>query len=72
MLYFMKNFMEININCDLGEKSEFHSTKYDPDLLKIVNSANIACGFHAGDEETMRNTIEISKKTMLDWCTSFI
>ena len=58
----MKNFMEININCDLGEKSEFHSTKYDPDLLKIVNSANIACGFHAGDEETMRNTIEISKK----------
>ena len=58
----MKNFMEININCDLGEKSEHHSTKYDPDLLKIVNSANIACGFHAGDEETMKNTIEISKK----------
>ena len=58
----MINFMEININCDLGEKSKFHSTKYDPDLLKIVNSANIACGFHAGDEETMKNTIEISKK----------
>ena len=58
----MKYFMEININCDLGEKSKFHSTKYDPDLLKIVNSANIACGFHAGDEETMKNTIEISKK----------
>ena len=57
----MKYFMEININCDLGEKSKFHSTKYDPDLLKIVNSANIACGFHAGDEETMKNTIEISK-----------
>ena len=54
--------MEININCDLGEKSKFHSTKHDPDLLKIVNSANIACGFHAGDEETMKNTIEISKK----------
>ena len=58
----MKNFMEININSDLGEKSEFHSTKYDPDLLKIVNSANIACGFHAGDEKTMTDTIEISKK----------
>ncbi len=58
----MKYFMEININCDLGEKSKFHSTKYDPDLLKIVNSANIACGFHAGDEETMKKTIEISKK----------
>ena len=43
--------MEININCDLGEKSKFHSTKNDPDLLKIVNSANIACGYHAGDKE---------------------
>ena len=58
----MEYFMEININCDLGEKSKFHSTEYDPDLLKIVNSANIACGFHAGDKETMRSTIEISKK----------
>ena len=58
----MKKFMEININCDLGEKSVFHSTKHDPDLLKIVNSANIACGFHAGDNETMKNTIKISKK----------
>ena len=54
--------MEININCDLGEKSKHHSNKYDPDLLEVVNSANIACGFHAGDEETMHQTIKISKK----------
>ena len=54
--------MEININCDLGEKSKHHSNKYDPDLLKIVNSANVACGYHAGDEETMNNVVEISKK----------
>ena len=54
--------MEININCDLGEKSKHHSTKHDPDLLGIVNSANIACGYHAGDEETMNSTILISKK----------
>jgi UPF0271 protein len=54
--------MEININCDLGEKSKHHSNKYDPDLLKIVNSANIACGYHAGDEETMKQVIQISKK----------
>ena len=53
--------MEININCDLGEKSKFHSTMSDPDLLKIVNSANIACGYHAGDKETMNRVIEISK-----------
>ena len=54
--------MEININCDLGEKSKHHSNKNDPDLLKIVNSANVACGYHAGDEETMNQVIEISKK----------
>jgi len=54
--------MEININCDLGEKSKHHSNKYDPDLLKIVNSANVACGYHAGDEETMNQVIKISKK----------
>ena len=54
--------MEININCDLGEKSKHHSNKYDPDLLEIVNSANVACGFHAGDDESMKQVVEISKK----------
>jgi len=54
--------MEININCDLGESSKLHSTKNDPLLLEIVNSANIACGYHAGDKATMENTIKISKK----------
>ena len=54
--------MEININCDLGEKSKHHSNIYDPDLLEIVNSANVACGYHAGDEETMNQVVKISKK----------
>jgi UPF0271 protein len=54
--------MEININCDLGEKSKHHSNKYDPDLLEIVNSANVACGYHAGDEVTMNEVVQISKK----------
>ena len=53
--------MEININCDLGEKSKFHSIENDPKLLNIVNSANVACGYHAGDEETMEMVIKISK-----------
>ena len=53
--------MEININCDLGEKSKFHSTENDPKLLDIVNSANVACGYHAGDEATMEMVVKISK-----------
>ena len=62
MLYLQFMSMEININCDLGEKSKHHSNKYDPDLLEIVNSANVACGYHAGDKETMSQVVKISKK----------
>jgi UPF0271 protein len=62
MLYLTVIDMEININCDLGEKSKHHSNKHDPDLLEIVNSANVACGYHAGDEKTMNQVIKISKK----------
>ena len=51
--------MEININCDLGEKSKLHSNKHDPDLLEIVNSANVACGYHAGDVITMHEVVQI-------------
>ena len=54
--------MEININCDLGEKSKLHNNENDPYLLGIINSANVACGYHAGDEETMDQVIKISKE----------
>ena len=54
--------MEININCDLGEKSKFHNNENDPFLLGIVNSASVACGYHAGDEETMDQVVKISKE----------
>ena len=61
MLYSRLRLMEININCDLGEKSKFHSVENDPELLNIVNSANVACGYHAGDEATMEMIVKISK-----------
>ena len=65
--------MEININCDLGEKSKHHSNIHDPELLNIVNSANIACGYHAGDEETMRaGSWNFKEKWCQYWCTSLI
>ena len=53
--------IEININCDLGEKSKHHSNQNDPKLLEIVNSANVACGFHAGDNDSMEQVVKISK-----------
>ena len=57
--------MEININCDLGEKSKHHSNHNDPKLLDIVNSANVACGYHAGDDQSMNQVVKISKKNQV-------
>ena len=54
--------MEANINCDLGETSPHCSSENDPELLTIINTANVACGYHAGDEPTMRRTIQIAMK----------
>ena len=54
--------METNLNCDLGETSIQHSAENDPELMKLINTANIACGFHAGDEETMKKTVDLAIK----------
>ena len=54
--------MELNINCDLGEKSEIFDGKNDYKLLKIINSANIACGFHAGNNKIIKETVINAKK----------
>lgn len=43
-----------NINCDMGE-----DTGNDESLMPFIDSANIACGYHAGDVNTMHRTIEL-------------
>ena len=53
--------MEINLNCDLGEKSIHYDGKNDLPLLKIINTANIACGYHAGSNLIMHETIKEAK-----------
>lgn len=47
--------MHIDLNCDMGE-----GMANDAELMSFISSANIACGFHAGDEDTMRRTIELA------------
>ena len=49
--------MKINLNADLGESFGAWTMGEDAALLGVVNSANIACGFHAGDPLVMRNTV---------------
>jgi UPF0271 protein len=46
----------LDLNADLGE-----GAGHDDELLALVTSANIACGFHAGDAETMRRSIETAR-----------
>jgi len=45
----------VDLNCDIGE-----GCGNDAELMRYISSANIACGFHAGDEATMRRTVELA------------
>jgi UPF0271 protein len=48
----------IDLNCDMGELPEAIADGTQEALLRSITSANIACGGHAGDEQTMKTTIE--------------
>jgi 5-oxoprolinase (ATP-hydrolysing) subunit A len=52
----------IDINADLGEAEESLANGADFDLMHYITSANVACGGHAGDERTMRETVQIAKQ----------
>ncbi len=49
--------MKIDLNCDIGE-----SVGNEEAIMPYITSANIACGFHAGDEVSMRRTVRLAKK----------
>ncbi|QBY01359.1 LamB/YcsF family protein [Rhodophyticola sp. CCM32] len=53
--------MRIDLNADLGEGFGPWTMGDDLAMLSLVSTANIACGFHAGDPETMRQTIATAK-----------
>jgi 5-oxoprolinase (ATP-hydrolysing) subunit A len=52
----------LNLNADLGESFGPWVMGSDNALLHIVNSANVACGFHAGDPLVMFNTVELAQQ----------
>ena len=49
--------MKIDLNCDMGENAG-----NDKDIMPYITSANIACGFHAGDSKSMQATVRLAKK----------
>ena len=57
--------MQIDLNADLGEGFGPLTMGDDAAMLNIVTTANIACGFHAGDPETMRRTIGLARERLV-------
>lgn len=53
--------LTIDLNADLGEGFGRSRAEEDEALLDLVSSANVACGFHAGDATTMRDTVRAAK-----------
>jgi 5-oxoprolinase (ATP-hydrolysing) subunit A len=52
----------IDLNCDLGESYGVFKIGNDKEILKHISSANIACGYHAGDHNVMMETLQMAKK----------
>lgn len=55
--------LKIDLNSDLGESFGSYKLGLDEEVLKYVTSANVACGWHAGDPLVMDKTIALAKKT---------
>jgi UPF0271 protein len=54
--------IRIDINCDLGESYGEFKVGNDAEIMPHITSANVACGFHAGDPVTMAQTVNLAKK----------
>lgn len=53
--------MQIDMNSDLGESFGNYRLGMDEEVLPLVTSANVACGFHAGDPDVMRRTVALAQ-----------
>jgi UPF0271 protein len=54
--------MSIDLNCDLGESFGNYILGADAEIMPFITSANIACGFHAGDSSVMQATVRLAKQ----------
>jgi UPF0271 protein len=54
--------MKIDINCDMGESFGSYIIGEDEKIIEYITSANIACGFHAGDPMIMDKTVRLAKE----------
>ena len=54
--------VKIDLNCDLGESFGAYKIGMDEEVLGYISSANVACGWHAGDSMVMEKTVKLAKK----------
>lgn len=54
--------LAIDLNCDLGESFGAFKVGQDEKVIPLITSANIACGYHAGDHNIMNETVKLAKK----------
>jgi len=54
--------MNIDLNVDMGESFGMYTMGNDEAFMPFITSANVACGFHAGDPTVMRKTVDFAKK----------
>jgi UPF0271 protein len=54
--------LKVDINCDLGESYGAFKVGNDAEIMPHITSANVACGFHAGDPMTIAKTISLAKE----------
>ncbi|MBM7649824.1 UPF0271 protein [Bacillus ectoiniformans] len=54
--------LKVDLNCDMGESFALYQMGNDKEMMPYITSANIACGYHAGDPRIMSETIELAKK----------
>lgn len=53
---------QIDLNCDLGESFGNYKIGMDEEVIPLISSANVACGYHASDPVVMQKTIAMTKK----------
>ncbi|HLO01724.1 MAG TPA: 5-oxoprolinase subunit PxpA [Symbiobacteriaceae bacterium] len=54
--------MRVDLNADLGESYGAWAMGADAELLPLITSANVACGFHAGDPQVIAQTVALAKR----------
>jgi 5-oxoprolinase (ATP-hydrolysing) subunit A len=54
--------LSVDLNCDMGESYGSFKIGNDAEVLKYISSANIACGYHAGDHNVMMDSVKKAKK----------